>query len=195
MAVLMITHDLGVVANIADEVVVMYHGKMMERGPLDDIFPARAPLPEGAAARRAALRTWSRASAWCRSARSRRRFAAAALLKRRAPSAPGPSPDARRRRPAGAAEGRGVTKRFRSARPRLVRGGQRARGVVRAVDDVSFDDRGAASASAWSARAAAARPRCRKIIMRALDARPPGVDHLRRPRPSDRRAGAARRRS
>jgi peptide/nickel transport system ATP-binding protein len=41
MAVVMITHDLGVVANMADEVVVMYHGKVMERGGLQDIF--RAP--------------------------------------------------------------------------------------------------------------------------------------------------------
>jgi len=41
MAVLMITHDLGVVANMADEIVVMYHGKVMERGSLQDIF--RAP--------------------------------------------------------------------------------------------------------------------------------------------------------
>src|SRR3546814_10932246 len=41
MAVLMITHDLGVVANMADEIVVMYRGEVMERGGLDDIF--RAP--------------------------------------------------------------------------------------------------------------------------------------------------------
>ncbi|MBT4489232.1 MAG: ABC transporter ATP-binding protein [Rhodospirillaceae bacterium] len=38
MAVLMITHDLGVVANVADEVVVMYHGKVMERGPVASIY-------------------------------------------------------------------------------------------------------------------------------------------------------------
>jgi peptide/nickel transport system ATP-binding protein len=38
MAVLLITHDLGVVANMADEVVVIYHGEIMESGPVKDIF-------------------------------------------------------------------------------------------------------------------------------------------------------------
>ncbi len=44
MAVLIITHDLGVVANVADEVVVMYHGCIMERGSVEDIF-AKAEHP------------------------------------------------------------------------------------------------------------------------------------------------------
>ena len=40
MAMLIITHDLGIVANMAEEVVVMYHGRVMESGTLDDIFHA-----------------------------------------------------------------------------------------------------------------------------------------------------------
>ena len=44
MAVLLITHDLGVVANMADEVVVMHRGKVMESGAVSDIYrEARHP--------------------------------------------------------------------------------------------------------------------------------------------------------
>jgi peptide/nickel transport system ATP-binding protein len=38
MAVLLITHDLGVVANMADEVVVLHRGRVMESGTVSDIF-------------------------------------------------------------------------------------------------------------------------------------------------------------
>jgi oligopeptide/dipeptide ABC transporter ATP-binding protein len=39
-AIIFITHDLGVVAQIAQHVVVMYLGRVMEQGPVDDIFHA-----------------------------------------------------------------------------------------------------------------------------------------------------------
>ncbi|MDJ1159456.1 ABC transporter ATP-binding protein [Chelatococcus sp. SYSU_G07232] len=38
MAILLITHDLGVVANMADDVVVMYRGRIMETGSRKEIF-------------------------------------------------------------------------------------------------------------------------------------------------------------
>jgi peptide/nickel transport system ATP-binding protein len=38
MSMLLITHDLGVVANIADEVAVIYQGEIMEAGPVNEIF-------------------------------------------------------------------------------------------------------------------------------------------------------------
>ena len=38
MAVLMITHDLGVIAQNCDEVVVMYAGRIVERAPVNDLF-------------------------------------------------------------------------------------------------------------------------------------------------------------
>jgi oligopeptide/dipeptide ABC transporter ATP-binding protein len=38
MAIILITHDLGVIAQVCSEVVVMYAGQIAERGPVDAIF-------------------------------------------------------------------------------------------------------------------------------------------------------------
>ena len=38
LTVIYITHDLGVVARVADKVMVMYAGKLVEKGTADDIF-------------------------------------------------------------------------------------------------------------------------------------------------------------
>lgn len=38
MAVIMVTHDLGVIAEICDEIIVMYGGRVCERGTADEIF-------------------------------------------------------------------------------------------------------------------------------------------------------------
>jgi oligopeptide/dipeptide ABC transporter ATP-binding protein len=39
-AIILITHDLGVVAEVADEVVVMYAGRVVERAPVQTLFDA-----------------------------------------------------------------------------------------------------------------------------------------------------------
>lgn len=38
MAIIMITHDLGVIADMCDEIIVMYGGTVLERGSAEDIF-------------------------------------------------------------------------------------------------------------------------------------------------------------
>jgi peptide/nickel transport system ATP-binding protein len=40
MAIMLITHDLGVVAEMATDVVVMYLGRVVEQAPVDEIFHA-----------------------------------------------------------------------------------------------------------------------------------------------------------
>ena len=38
MAVILVTHDLGVIANMCDDIIVMYGGRVCERGTADEIF-------------------------------------------------------------------------------------------------------------------------------------------------------------
>jgi peptide/nickel transport system ATP-binding protein len=47
MAIILITHNLGVVAEMCDAVVVMYLGRVVEEGPVDAIFhEARHPYTQ-----------------------------------------------------------------------------------------------------------------------------------------------------
>src|SRR3546814_20146144 len=48
MAVLLITHDIGVVTEVADRVIVMRHGAVVEAGDADQVFtrPERAYTPD-----------------------------------------------------------------------------------------------------------------------------------------------------
>jgi len=56
MAMLFITHDLGVIADIADDVVVMYRGKIVEQGKTTQIFQApQHPYTKGLLACRPSL--------------------------------------------------------------------------------------------------------------------------------------------
>jgi len=48
MAMIMITHDLGVIAEVSDDVLVMYAGQVVEQAPVDHLFAApRHPYTEG----------------------------------------------------------------------------------------------------------------------------------------------------
>jgi oligopeptide/dipeptide ABC transporter ATP-binding protein len=48
LAVVLVTHDLGVVAGHADRIVVMYAGRIVEEGTVDDVFASpRHPYTRG----------------------------------------------------------------------------------------------------------------------------------------------------
>ncbi|KCB40026.1 putative glutathione ABC transporter, ATP-binding protein GsiA [Bordetella hinzii 5132] len=95
MGVVFITHDMGVVAEVADRVLVMYRGDKVEEGPSDRIFAAPEHLTPAPCCR--PCRGWApcrapicrRASPCCRSTAARNRWpnrAAPAPRKCRAPS-------------------------------------------------------------------------------------------------------------
>jgi peptide/nickel transport system ATP-binding protein len=42
MAIMFVTHDVGVACEIADRVAVMYAGRLVETGPIDDVIAAPA---------------------------------------------------------------------------------------------------------------------------------------------------------
>ena len=152
MAILFITHDLGIVANMADEVVVLYHGRVMESGSCADLLTAPrhpylkallhavprlhmapgerlTPIREVPASGRALLRNGEdETHPGNRAGRLRRRCSRWLVCAR--PTG--------RARAAGSAARRGRSWRSMMSPSRS----------------------GAASRSAWSARAAAARPRC-----------------------------------
>ena len=82
LAVLLITHNLGVVASVADRVMVMYGGDVVESAPVKAFFRAPDPsLQRGAARARCRASTgpprrWRRSRARCRPCRTCRRAAA-----------------------------------------------------------------------------------------------------------------------
>ena len=128
MAMLLITHDLGIVANMADEVVVMYHGKVVESATVEDIF--RDP-------RHPYLKALMRAVPRFNMAPGER------LTPIREVHASTDHLISGRGRPHGEHEGaepllvvRNLTKRFATRKTSFL--GRKLAGEVRAVDDVSF---------------------------------------------------------
>ena len=88
MGVLFITHDFGVVAEIADRVVVMQHGRIVEQGTRDEIILAPQPSLHQDADRRGAVDdAWSPCRDRGRQAGSGGAWAEQGLWRRRLPAA------------------------------------------------------------------------------------------------------------
>ena len=61
MAIMLITHDLGVIAEMATDVAVMYLGRVVEQAPVDEIFHApRHPYTKALLRSIPSIRTSSR---------------------------------------------------------------------------------------------------------------------------------------
>jgi peptide/nickel transport system ATP-binding protein len=126
MAILLITHDLGVVANMADEVVVIYHGEIMESGTAEDIF-RRPQHPY--------LKALLNASPHF-DMQEGERLVALREARPRAPAAPRPAA-ARPEQQAPLLAVRHLRKSYTTGSTRFF--GRSTRSTTVAVDDVSFD--------------------------------------------------------
>ena len=130
MAVLLITHDLGVVANMADEVVVMYRGRVTEAGSLSDIF--RDPQHPYLKALMRAVPRFNMAPGERLTPIREVQIVGGHLF---APRKQGATPDAAQRT-APLLEVRHLTKRYAERRRTFLR---QRRGEIIAVDDLSFE--------------------------------------------------------
>ncbi len=157
MAVLMITHDLGVVANMADELVVMYHGRIVEAGSAGEVF-RRARHPYLKALLRAVPRFHMAEGERLTPIREVRPETGRLL-----DGAGRPEPEAPAARPL--LEVRGLSKRYGSRKAGLFGGG--AEEGVLAVDDVSFAiERG--ECLGLVGESGCGKTTASKIVMRAL---------------------------
>jgi peptide/nickel transport system ATP-binding protein len=156
MANLLITHDLGVVANMADEVVVIYHGAIMESGPAEDIF-RRPQHPY--------LKALLKASPHF-DMQEGERLVALREARPRAPATPKPTPvqqSGGQQAPLLAV--RHVTKTYTSHSSRFF--GKGTTSTVTAVNDVSFDiERG--ECLGLVGESGCGKTTLSKVIMRAL---------------------------
>ena len=84
-SVLIITHNMGVIADIADQVVVMYRGHVVEQGDVEQIFyhPRTTTPSDCWVPCRASVRSWS-----CATARANRSSARPIGANSRSPSRP-----------------------------------------------------------------------------------------------------------
>ncbi|HEV2510614.1 ABC transporter ATP-binding protein [Bosea sp. (in: a-proteobacteria)] len=154
MAILLITHDLGVVANMADEVVVIYHGEIMESGPAEDIF-RRPQHPY--------LKALLKASPHF-DMQEGERLVALREARPRAPAAPKPPPQSRDQR-APLLAVRNVHKTYTTHSSRFF--GKGTTSTVTAVNDVSFDiERG--ECLGLVGESGCGKTTLSKLIMRAL---------------------------
>ena len=157
MAVLMITHDLGVVANMADDLVVMYHGRIVEAGSAEDVF-RRAQHPYLKALLRAVPRFHMAEGERLTPIREVRPETGRLLSgdNRAAPDVPADRP---------LLDVRGLTKRYGSRKAGIFGGG--ADEGVLAVDDVSFSiERG--ECLGLVGESGCGKSTTAKIVMRAL---------------------------